>query len=88
MKNVQSNLRRLPSNVQSNIWLLPSNVQSTLKHYNNSHSTDLQQSSAIAQHAHASGHEIDFSSAVILAKLQHQQQLDLIEHAAITILEP
>ena len=49
-----------------------------------SHSTDLQQSSAIAQHAHASGHEIDFSSAVILAKLQHQQQLDLIEHAAIT----
>ena len=53
-----------------------------------SHSTDLQQSSAIAQHAHASGHEIDFSSAVILAKLQHQQQLDLIEHAAITILEP
>ena len=53
-----------------------------------SHSTDLQQSSVIAQHAHASGHEIDFSSAVILAKLQHQQQLDLIEHAAITILEP
>ena len=53
-----------------------------------SHSLDLQQSSAIAQHAHASGHEIDFSSAVILAKLQHQQQLDLIEHAAITILEP
>ena len=53
-----------------------------------SHSTDLQHSSAIAQHAHASGHEIDFSSAVILAKLQHQQQLDLIEHAAITILEP
>ena len=55
-----------------------------------SHSTDLQQSSAIAQHAHASGHEIDFSSAVILAKLQHQQQLDLIviEHASITILEP
>ena len=50
-------------------------------------STDLQQSSAIAQHAHASGHEIDFSSAVILTKLQHQQQLDLIEHAAITILE-
>ena len=53
-----------------------------------SHSTDPQQSSAIAQHAHAFGHEIDFSSAVILAKLQHQQQLDLIEHAAITILEP
>ena len=26
------------------------------------HSTDLQQSSAIAEHAHASGHEIDFSS--------------------------
>ena len=46
-----------------------------------SYSTDLQQSSAIAQHAHVSGHEIDFSSAVILAKLQHQQQLDLIEHA-------
>ena len=53
-----------------------------------SHSADLQQSSAIAQHAHASGHVIDFSSAVILAKLQHQRQLDLIEHAAITILEP
>ena len=53
-----------------------------------SHSTDLQQSSAIAQHAHAPGHEIDFSSAIILVKLQHQQQLDLTEHAAITILEP
>ena len=53
-----------------------------------SHSTDLQQSLAIAQHAHASDHEIDFSSAVILAKLQHQQQLDFIEHATITILEP
>ena len=53
-----------------------------------SHATDLQQSSALAQHAHASGHQIDFSSAVILAKLQHQQQLDLVEHAAITILEP
>ena len=53
-----------------------------------SHATDLQQSSALAQHAHASGHQIDFSSAVILAKLQHQQQLDLLEHSAITILEP
>ena len=53
-----------------------------------SHATDLQQSSALAQHAHASGHQIDFSSATILAKLQHQQQLDLVEHAAITILEP
>ena len=53
-----------------------------------SDATDLQQSSALAQHAHASGHQIDFSSAVILAKLQHQQQLDLVEHAAITILEP
>ena len=53
-----------------------------------SHATDLQQSSALAQHAHASGHQIDFSSAVILAKLQHQQQLDLVEHAAITVLEP
>ena len=52
------------------------------------HATDLQQSSALAQHAHASGHQIDFSSATILAKLQHQQQLDLVEHAAITILEP
>ena len=53
-----------------------------------SHATDLQQSSALAQHAHASGHQIDFSSAVILAKLQYQQQLDLVEHAAITVLEP
>ena len=53
-----------------------------------SHATDLQQSSALAQHAHASGHQIDFSSAVILAKLQHQQQLDLVKHAAITVLEP
>ena len=53
-----------------------------------SHATDLQQSSASAQHAHASGHQVDFSSAVILAKLQHQQQLDLVEHAAITNLEP
>ena len=53
-----------------------------------SHATNLQQSSALAQHAHASGHQIDFSSAVILAKLQHQQQLDLVEHAAITVLEP
>ena len=53
-----------------------------------SYATDLQQSSALAQHAHASGHQIDFSSAVILAKLQHQQQLDLVEHAAITVLEP
>ena len=53
-----------------------------------SHATDLQQSSALAQHAHVSGHQIDFSSAVILAKLQHQQQLDLVEHAAITVLEP
>ena len=53
-----------------------------------SHATDLQQSSVLAQHAHASGHQIDFSSAVILAKLQHQQQLDLVEHAAITVLEP
>ena len=52
-----------------------------------SHATDLQQSSALAQHAHASGHQIDFSSGVILAKLQHQQQLDLVEHAAITVLE-
>ena len=48
----------------------------------------IQQSSALAQHAHASGHQIDFSSDVILAKLQHQQQLDLVEHAAITVLEP
>ena len=53
-----------------------------------SHATNLQQSSALAQHAHASGHQIDFLSAVILAKLQHQQQLDLVEHAAITVLEP
>ena len=53
-----------------------------------SHATDLRQSSALAQHAHASGHQIDFSSAVILAKLQHQRQLDLVEHAAITVLEP
>ena len=53
-----------------------------------SHATDLQQSSALAQHAHVSGHQIDFSSAVILAKLQHQHQLDLVEHAAITVLEP
>ena len=53
-----------------------------------SHATDLQQSSALAQHAHASGHQIDFSSAVILAKLQHQRQLNLVEHAAITVLEP
>ena len=53
-----------------------------------SHATDLQQSSALAQHVHASGHQIDFSSAVIPAKLQHQQQLDLVEHAAITVLEP
>ena len=52
------------------------------------HSTDLQKLLAIAQHAHASGHEIDFSSTILLAKLQNQQQLDLIEHAAITILEP
>ena len=53
-----------------------------------SHATNLQQSSALAQHVHASGHQIDFSSAVILAKLQHQQQLDLVGHAAITVLEP
>ena len=53
-----------------------------------SHATDLQQSSALAQDAQASGHQIDFSSAVILAKLQHQQHLDLVEHAAITVLEP
>ena len=53
-----------------------------------SHATDLQRSSALAQNTHASGHQIDFLSAVILAKLQHQQQLDLVEHAAITVLEP
>ena len=52
------------------------------------HATDLQQSSALAQNAHASGHQIDFSSAVIFAKVQHQQQLDLVEHVAITVLEP
>ena len=51
-------------------------------------STDLQQSSALAHHAHSSGHIIDFSSTLILAKLQHPQQLDLVEHATITHLSP
>ena len=51
-------------------------------------STDLQQSSALAHHAHSSGHTIDFSSTVILAKLQHPQQLDLVEHAAIPHFSP
>ena len=51
-------------------------------------STDLQQSSALAHHAHSSCHIIGFSSTVILAKLQHPQQLDLVEHAAITHLSP
>ena len=48
-----------------------------------SQSTDLQQSFALAHHAHSSGHSIYFYSTVILAKLQ---QLDLAEHTTITHL--
>ena len=51
-------------------------------------STDLQYTSAVAHHAHTTGHTIDFISTHILSSLTKSSQLDLIEHAAIKIICP
>ena len=51
-------------------------------------STDLQYTSAVAHHAHTTGHTIDFKSTHILSSLTKSSQLDLIEHAAIKITCP
>ena len=51
-------------------------------------STDLQYISAVAHHAHTTGHTIDFKSTHILSSLTKSSQLDLIEHAAIKIICP
>ena len=51
-------------------------------------STDLQYTSAVAHHAHTTGHTIDFKSTHILSSLTKSSQLDLIEHAAIKIICP
>ena len=50
--------------------------------------TDLQYTSAVAHHAHTTGHTIDFKSTHILSSLTKSSQLDLIEHAAIKIICP
>ena len=44
--------------------------------------------SAVAHHAHTTGHIIDFKSTHILSSLTKSSQLDLIEHAAIKIICP
>ena len=46
-------------------------------------STDLQYTSAVAHHAHTTGHTIDFKSTHILSSLTKSSQLDLIEHAVL-----
>ena len=53
-------------------------------------STDLQYTSAVAHHAHTTGHTIDFKSTHILLflSLTKSSQLDLTEHAAIKIICP
>ena len=51
-------------------------------------STDLQYTSAVAHHAHTTGHTIDFKSTHILSSLTKSSQLDLTEHAAIKIICP
>ena len=51
-------------------------------------STDLQYTSAVAHHAHTTGHTIDFKSTRILSSLTKSSQLDLTEHAAIKITYP
>ena len=51
-------------------------------------STDLQYTSAVAHHAHTTGHTIDFKSTHILSSLTKFCQLDLTEHAAIKIICP
>ena len=50
--------------------------------------TDLQYTSAVAHHAHTTGHTIDFKSTNIPSSLTKSSQLDLIEHAAIKIICP
>ena len=51
-------------------------------------STNLQYTSAVAHHAHTTGHTIDFKSTHILSLLTKSSQLDLIKHAAIKIICP
>ena len=51
-------------------------------------STDLKYTSAVAHHAHTTGHTIDFKSTHILSSLTKSSQLDIIEHAAIKIISP
>ena len=51
-------------------------------------STDLQYTSAVAHHAHTTGHTIDFKFTHILSSLTKSSQLDRIEHAAIKIIYP
>ena len=51
-------------------------------------STDLQYTSAVAHHAHTTGHTIDFKFTHIPSSLTKSSQLDLIEHAAIKIICP
>ena len=53
---------------------------------NHSHPPDLQYTSAVAHHAHTTGHIIDFKSTHILSSLTKSSQLDLTEHAAIKII--
>ena len=68
-----------------------SDSQNTNDSPNNSKSftsTDLQYTSAVAHHAHTTGHTIDFKSTHILSSLTKSSQLDLIEHAAIIIICP
>ena len=53
-------------------------------------STDFQNTSAVAHHAHTTGRtiELDFKSTNILSSLTKSSQLDLIEHAVIKIICP
>ena len=44
--------------------------------------------SAPAKHGRDLGHTISWSSTSIIATCNHRSQLDLLEHAAISILEP
>ena len=46
-------------------------------------STNLQYTSAVAHHAHTTGHTIDFKSTHLLSSLKKSSQLDLIEHKII-----
>ena len=44
--------------------------------------------SAPAKHAHDHGHNIDWNGTSIVTACAHRSQLNLLEHAAITILDP